>query len=269
MAVVTGAGSGIGRALVVRMHAEGMHVVLADRDEGALQEVRDSLDGNGRVLAVPTDVTVQEDLDALVASTVDAFGHVDLVCNNAGVQVTGSSWDLPLEVWRWVLDVNLMGVVHGIRSFVPRLRQQGYGHIVNTASMAGFVGGPRCGPYIASKAAVTMLSEVLWHELQADGGHVGVTVLCPGAVDTRLHDNVRSRPADVHAAVEALPDAPAHGGSESSQHRMDPADVAARVVDAVRDDRFYVFTDRTDSEIVARRLEAVMVGTRPVGWRGS
>lgn len=266
VAVVTGAGSGIGRALARCFHAEGMHVMLADRDVEAIDATRKGMDGPGKVMVVATDVTREGDLDSLARCTVEEFGRVDLVCNNAGVQVEGLSWDLPLEVWRWILDVNVMGVVHGIRSFVPYLRAQGAGHVVNTASMAGFVAGPRYGPYIASKAAVTMLSEVLWHELQADGGHVGVSVLCPGAVATRLHDNARSRPADVHAAVESLHDPPDPGGPGVSVERMDPADVAALVLGAVRDDRFYVFTESRSLALAKARLLAVLNGADPVGW---
>src|SRR5579871_852581 len=209
VAVVTGAASGIGRALAERFAAAGMKVVLADVERQALAAAERALaSGGARVLAVPTDVSKASDVEALAQRTLEAFGAVHVVCNNAGVSVGGLAWEVTLADWEWILGVNLWGVIHGIRTFVPILLRQGEeGHVVNTASMAGLVSGPGIAPYNATKHTVVTLSEALHHELgMASGGKVKVSVLCPGWVNTRILDADRNRPATLGDATPIRPE---------------------------------------------------------------
>ena len=183
VAVITGAASGIGRALAQRCVQEGMKVVLADIEEGAT------------VLGVRTDVAQAAEVAALAQRTLESFGAVHLLFNNAGVAAGGPLWEMSLQDWEWVLGVNLWGVVHGIRTFVPLLLQQGSeAHIVNTASIAGLVSTPGLGVYNVTKHSVVTLSETLYQELQQTGAPVHVSVLCPGWVNTRIHQAERNRP---------------------------------------------------------------------------
>lgn len=275
VAVVTGAASGIGRAMAERFAAEGMRVVLADVERPALEAAVTGLRAAGaEVLAVPTDVADAGQVDALARATVDAFGAVHVVCNNAGVGGGGQLWEVPLDDWRWVLGVNLWGVVHGIRSFVPLLLDQGEGHVVNTASMAGLTSPPFMGPYNVAKHGVVTLSETLHAELAMRGSSVGVTVLCPGWVRTRIADSERNRPAGTGDATGAAVGGPPAPGTDREVFRdvlrgflaagMDPSDVAAEVVDAVRTGRFYVLTHREWAEVVRRRAAAIADGTAPL-----
>ena len=186
-AVVTGAASGIGLALSERLLDEGMSVVLADVDPAALDtEVRRLTDAGATVLAVPTDVSDAAAVEDLAATAWSRFGAVHVVCNNAGVGPGGVAWEIPEQVWRWVIDVDLWGVIHGIRAFVPRLVEQDIGHVVNTASVAGLVGTPGMAPYSAAKHAVVGLSQSLRRDLELAGSAVGVSVLCPGMTRTRM-----------------------------------------------------------------------------------
>jgi NAD(P)-dependent dehydrogenase (short-subunit alcohol dehydrogenase family) len=209
VAVITGGASGIGLALALACASRGLDVVLADVEEVPLgQAVRQVGEAGTTVLGVPTDVTSPAQVDQLAATTLEQFGRVDLVCNNAGVTSLGPPmWDVPLADWEWVLSVNLGGVVNGIRAFVPHLVAQNAGHVVNTASMAGLSVAPRHGPYVASKHAVVGLSEALALELATTAPDVGVTVVCPGVVSTRIHEAARNRPdgsagAADHGALE-------------------------------------------------------------------
>ncbi|HSM76404.1 MAG TPA: SDR family NAD(P)-dependent oxidoreductase, partial [Bryobacteraceae bacterium] len=189
VAVVTGAASGIGRALAVRFAAEGMKVVLADVEEPALQAAAQELrDAGAAVLALRTDVSQEADVEALAVRTYEAFGGAHIVCNNAGVASrTVPSWEQTSADWQWVLSVNLWGVIHGIRAFVPRmLSSGGEGHIVNTASLAGLTSSPGLAPYNASKHAVATISESLYFELLAVPSSIRVSVLCPGWVNARI-----------------------------------------------------------------------------------
>ncbi len=257
VAVVTGAASGIGRALADRWADSGMKVVLADVEEGPLDAARDELDAAGAdVLAVPTDVSDGDQVDALAAATLDHFGAVHLVCNNAGVGGGGLSWEASLQDWEWVLGVNLWGVVHGIRAFVPHLVAQDEGHVVNTASIAGFAYAPMMGPYNASKAAVVALSETLAAELQMNGSRVGVTALCPGWVNTRIMDSDRNRPGGpVTDGIQAE-------GREMMKQVLatgaQPAEVANLVAAAVREGTSHVFTGDTWIDLARGRLDAVL-----------
>jgi NAD(P)-dependent dehydrogenase (short-subunit alcohol dehydrogenase family) len=274
VAVVTGAASGIGLALAQRFAGEGMRVVLADVERDALDGAAAKLaaeHGADTVLAVPTDVRDEAAVDALAAATFERFGTAHIVCNNAGVGVGGLTWTIPADRWRWIVDVNLMGVAHGIRAFVPRMIEQGEGHVVNTASAAGILTGPGMAPYFATKHAVVALSESLYFDLQLTGGQVGVSVLCPEWVRTRIAESERNRPDDV-SEMAGLPGAP-EGESmmrdfvESLvQGGKNPDDIAAMVVDAVRSGRFWILTHDTTLQFAKRRWDALASDGQPVLW---
>jgi NAD(P)-dependent dehydrogenase (short-subunit alcohol dehydrogenase family) len=238
--VVTGAASGLGEAMARRFAAEGARVVLAD-----IQPLGPLATELG-ALAVPTDVTDQASVDALATATLEHFGQVDVVCNNAGTVTGGPCWAIPLADWERILRVNLMGAVHGVRAFVPHLLTRG-GHVVNTASMAGVATRPNLGPYAVSKFGVVALSEVLFHDLALAGADVGVSVLCPGYVPTRIGMPDRIAPP---------PDVEPGGVS--------PADVAGLVLDAILTRRFYVFTHDDSLDLVTRRVDAITQGLAPV-----
>lgn len=279
VAVVTGAASGIGLALARRCAEEGMRVALADVEAGPLEEAAAELagaHGEDRVLAVPTDVRDEAAVAALADAVFDRFGTAHLVCNNAGVGVGGLTWTVPADRWRWIVDVNLLGVAHGIRAFVPRLIEQGEGHVVNTASAAGLVTGPGMAPYFATKHAVVALSESLYFDLQLVGAPVGVSVLCPEWVRTRIAESERNRPPDVSAVdlagnpvdPEAAPDR--SGGASIVQGLVeggiDPAEVADAVLDGVRRGRFWIFTHDTTVPHARKRWEAIASDGSPVFW---
>jgi len=257
VAVVTGAASGIGRALADRWVASGMKVVLADVEQGPLDAARDELDAAGaEVLAVRTDVSDGDQVDALAAATLEHFGAVHLVCNNAGVGGGGLSWEASREDWDWVLGVNLWGVVHGIRAFVPHLVAQDEGHVVNTASIAGFAYGPFMGPYNASKAAVVAISETLKSELAMQGSKVGVSVLCPGWVNTRIHESDRNRPGGPDPTSLL-----AEGRSAMAEvlaNGKHPDEVANLVAAAVREGTTHIFTGDEWIGLARGRMETVL-----------
>jgi NAD(P)-dependent dehydrogenase (short-subunit alcohol dehydrogenase family) len=247
VAVVTGAASGIGRALADRFAGEGMKVVLADVDEPALEAAVSELEASGAdALGATTDVSRAEDVQVLADRTIEAFGAVHLLCNNAGVEGGAPFVDIPEKLWDWVLGVDLWGVVHGCRIFLPLLAEQDEAHIVNTASLAALSGWlPTGTPYVASKFAVLGLTENLHHELALMDSPVGVSVLCPGVVASRLPWAERNRPPE----IEVDDDHPMRRGVidglrtivESSDSM--PADQAAdAVVNAVRERRFFVLT---------------------------
>jgi NAD(P)-dependent dehydrogenase (short-subunit alcohol dehydrogenase family) len=239
VAVITGGASGLGLALAENMAAKGLSIVLGDVETGPLEAAVETVEAHGvPVLGVPTDVRFPDQVDALAAATLDRFGRVDVVCNNAGVAtMSGPTWDVPLEDWTWVLSVNLNGVVHGIRSFVPHLVAQNSGHVVNTASMAGISAGPGMAPYLASKHAVVALSEGLRAELAEAAPGVGVTVVCPGSMDTNIATAERNRPAELNRPGGVLD--PTTLGTfmawiDSITHELMPApDAAAIVVAAI------------------------------------
>jgi NAD(P)-dependent dehydrogenase (short-subunit alcohol dehydrogenase family) len=259
VAVVTGAASGIGLAMCHRAAAEGMRVVMADVEEAPLELAASQLAAGGAdVLAVVTDVSDGESVTRLRDRAAEHFGTVHLVHNNAGVSVGGTIWEVPEADWRWVIGVNLWGVVHGIRAFVPLLVQQGEGHVVNTASLAGLVSPPLIGPYNATKHAVVTISETLLKDLRLAGAPVGVSVLCPGFVRTAISDSDRNRPAWAPTHPEARVQELAHLGKQLTAGGIDPAEVAKTVFDAVRDDRFYVFTHPETKAAVAHRMHDLL-----------
>jgi NAD(P)-dependent dehydrogenase (short-subunit alcohol dehydrogenase family) len=259
VAVVTGAGSGIGRALVRRFVDEGMSVVAADVEAAALDE---TVAGTGAVPVVG-DVSDTDAVEALAATTYERFGAAHLVCANAGVFQGGISWERSVEDWQWVLGVNLWGVIHAVKAFVPRMIEGGdEGHVVVTSSMAGLACAAFSGPYQTSKFAAYAVAESLAHDLRASGIPIGVSALCPGAVNTRIAESGRNRPAGL----------PAKGGEDvdfvegaladlADQQGIDPSEVATRVVAAVRAGDFLIPTNdayadqlrvHTDAQIACR-----------------
>lgn len=247
IAVVTGAASGIGRAMAERFAAEGMRVVMADVEVDALEAAAEGVAATGTdVLALPTDVADAGSVRALAAATTERFGVPHVLCNNAGVSGTfGPIWETTEADWEWVAGVNLMGVVHGILAFVPAMVAGGEpGHVVNTSSVLGL--GTGAGSiYSVTKHAVTRLTEGLWTDLRAAGSAVSASVLCPGLVATHIVTADRNRPADLTEATEASPDDLAR--RDALQHYflsagMPPGEVAGMVVDAILTDRFYVLT---------------------------
>src|SRR5436309_10277987 len=245
-AFVTGGASGIGFALGAAFAQAGMKVMLADIETGALASAVKSLHDFGpNIRGVACDVADPLSVERAAKATYEAFGNVHVVCNNAGVAAGGGIDNISLDNWRWVLDVNLMGVLHGIHAFLPHIRGHGEGgHIVNTASMAGMDGGLGFSPYTASKFAVVGMSEGLAQQLKPHG--IGVSVLCPSFVRTRIGESGRNRPERYGEAPPLDPASPAGMMVAEIARRLeaglDPADVAARVLSAIREDVLYVFT---------------------------
>ncbi|MEK7248431.1 MAG: SDR family NAD(P)-dependent oxidoreductase [Chloroflexota bacterium] len=269
VAVVTGAASGIGRAMAERFGAEGMKVVLADVEELALRQAEAEFREKGvDVLGVLTDVSKPDELEKLAQQTLNAFGGVHIVCNNAGVAgAWGPTWENTLEDWNWIVGVNLWGVIHGVRTFLPIMLQQGEeGHIVNTASVAGLM--PGRGIYGVTKQAVVALSESLYNELKLAEAKVGVSVLCPGWVDTKIADADRNRPAGLANAAEPLPDPRRDATTEIVRNflknGMSPAEIADQVLEAIRDDRLYIITHPEMDGIVKERFDKILARENPV-----
>jgi NAD(P)-dependent dehydrogenase (short-subunit alcohol dehydrogenase family) len=267
VAVVTGGASGIGLALARRFTSEGMKVVIGDVEEPALKAAVDELRANGaEVEGVVCDVSDGAQVDALAAATVERFGGVNIVCNNAGVGAGGISWEMPLSTWEWVLGVNLWGVVHGVRAFVPLLVQADEGHIVNTASIAGLVAAPFMGPYSASKHAVVAISETLHHELAMMAPQIKVSVLCPGWVKTNIADAARNRPENLRVD-DALAGPATDMLKQMIETGMPPEQVATKVVDAIRAEEFWILTHDDEGDIwvqaVNRRLRSLETRSNP------
>jgi NADP-dependent 3-hydroxy acid dehydrogenase YdfG len=258
VAVVTGAASGIGRAIAERLGNEGMKVVLADIDAQALTCAEHELAASGlEVAARKTDVSRGDDVKGLARFALQRFGAVHVLCNNAGVGIGGRLWEHTLADWEWLMGVNVWGVIHGIRSFVPVMLAQGDEcHIVNTASAAGLVARPFLGVYSATKYAVVAISEALQQELLQSGARIGVSVLCPAVVNTRIGESERTRPSRLRngvqssaAGIEALDQA----FRAALAAGLPPERVADSVVDAIHTGRFYVFTqNETETRIRAR-----------------
>jgi NAD(P)-dependent dehydrogenase (short-subunit alcohol dehydrogenase family) len=271
VAVITGAASGIGRGLARRCAREGMKVVLADIEPAALAEAEGELRALGApVLGVVTDVSQARDVEQLAESALGAFGAIHLLCNNAGVGVVRSVWESTLADWEWVLGVNLWGVIHGVRVFVPiMLSQGGECHIVNTASIAGLVVGPgSAGSYNVSKHGVIALSETLYYELAERGARVRVSVLCPGWVDTRIFDAERNRPRALRNDPLTLPSDPAaeaviRAGREAAQQGMSPDQVADCVFQAVEREQLYIFTHPETKAWVRAQLQHMLAERNP------
>lgn len=266
VAVVTGAASGIGRGMAEKFAAEGMKVVLADVEEEPLRAVESELRGrDARVLAVLTDVSQSAQVEELARRAFDEFGAVHVLCNNAGVGGGGGRvWELTENDWRWTLGVNLWGVIHGLRAFVPRMiAQQSEGHIVNTASVFGlYSGGP--APYGVSKFGVTRISESLFYDLKEAGSSLRCSVLCPGMIATRITESGRNRPGALQNEQDAATRRQMEDQSRAvtaifQERGMPPAQVGDIVVEAIRAERFYILThpDAVKGQVRAR-MEAIL-----------
>jgi NAD(P)-dependent dehydrogenase (short-subunit alcohol dehydrogenase family) len=268
VAVVTGAGSGLGRALALRFAREGMKLVLADVSEAGLAETSAMLAAAGApCIARRTDVSVGADVEALARAALEAFGAVHVVCNNAGVAPLGTVWESTENDWRWTLGVNLWGVIHGVRVFTPILLAQGdEGHIVNTASVAGLISPPGMGMYNVSKHAVVALTETLHHDLAARGARVRCSVVCPAFFPSGIAESERSRPAELASArVPTGEDAAREAGFRKAVEsgRLTAGDVADAMFDAVREERFYVLTHPRILPAVERRMQDILQNQAP------
>ena len=260
-AVVTGAASGIGLALAEGFVARGMQVVMADIEEPLLLEEARRLEGEGAaVLAVPCDVRDAASVESLREQSLTEYGSVHVVCNNAGVGPVGPMIETTPADWKWTVDVNILGVAHGVTAFGPLLVEQGEGHIVNTASEAGLVTNTMLGMYCATKHAVVGLSEALWREVHPQG--VGVSVLCPNLVATKIFESERNRDDGVamgaNAAAMAAPMREMIGVAGIS-----PAEAAEAVADAITGDRFWVFTHELTPTAAAVRFADIEAGRNP------
>lgn len=251
VAVVTGGASGIGKAIARRLVSEGMRVVLADVEQAALASAAVEIGAVG----IRTDVSSFASVQALADEVQRRFGGVHLLCNNAGVASTASVADMALADWEWLLGVNLWGVIHGIKAFLPLLKANPGGHLVNTASLAGFHVTPDLGGYTVSKFAVVALSETLALELQAEGSNVAVTILCPGPVSTRLGSSQRNRPAP-HAAGGFV-DRDLEATDTGAMRWMDPDAVANVLLHAMQRGDLYAFTHPELASLVLDRYRRI------------
>lgn len=266
VAVVTGGGSGIGLALANGFAARGCSVVLADVDADALATASEEVAAHGvDVITHVTDVSKVDAVESLAAVTMERFGAVHIVCNNAGVGGAGDPWVGPIETWEWVMGVNFWGVVHGVRAFLPHIVMSGGGHIVNTASIAGVFPGMTAPPYDASKHAVVAITEDLFTSLQAGGIPVGVSCLCPGWVRTGIGDSDRNWPEE----LGELPARDAGGEiarkylSRALDEGMQPAAVADLVLQAITSGRFWVFPQQEFLDLAIARWRDVEEGVDP------
>jgi NAD(P)-dependent dehydrogenase (short-subunit alcohol dehydrogenase family) len=241
VAVVTGAASGLGRAMALAFAAEGMRLALADVNKPGLEETRNRVGPHG--MAERLDVSNGADVEAFAKRCMDEFGAVHVVCNNAGVAISGAVWENSEDEWRWLVGVNLWGVIHGVRAFVPRMLAGGdEGHIVNTASMAGLTTAPFMAVYDVTKHGVVALSEAMYKEFEATGALLGVSVVCPGLIDTNIMRSSRNRPAELAEEGKAGPAAQAFAQALADRLAggYPPSEVADHVVRGIRQRRFYI-----------------------------
>ena len=269
VAVVTGAASGIGLAMCKAFSAKGMKLVMADIEQDALDSASADLASSGAsVLPLICDVAIADAVDELAAKSFEHFKTVHVVCNNAGVATGGASWQQPLSQWEWVVGVNLWGVINGIRAFVPRLVEQNEGHVVNTASVAGLIPLPMSGPYTATKHAVVGITEGLHYELSMSGSAVKATVLCPGWVNTRIHQSERNWPARFGQNPSETSDDPNRQGVTALMDAlissgMPPSEVADLVVDAIENEKFWILTHPEMGKSITDRFSRAVSGENP------
>lgn len=278
VAVITGAASGFGREFAIACAAEGMKLVLADIDADNIRGTIALLPPDAEVLAVACDVSKADSVASLVEQTYVRFGKAHLLFNNAGVSPVGPAWSATLADWQWTLGVNLMGVVHGIHYFVPRMLAQGDEcHVVNTASVAGLLSVPASAPYCVSKHGVVTLSEVLHHDLQLFKARIGVSVLCPAFVNTGIKDSGRNRPAELGATNPLAAPFEQQMRKAVESGRLSAAEVARITLDAVKADRFYILTHPKIKGAIETRMRDILdertptntVPTPPPATRGA
>jgi NAD(P)-dependent dehydrogenase (short-subunit alcohol dehydrogenase family) len=263
VAVVTGAASGIGLALAERFAAEGMKIVMADVEDAALESAAETVRLKApAVLASRVDVSSADDVERLARETYEAFGVAHVLCNNAGVGILGDLHQHSLDDWQWLINVNLWGVIHGVRAFVPRMLSSGEdAHIVNTSSIAGLTAAPFMSIYDVTKHAVMALSEVMYKEFLLTGAPIGVSVLCPGLINTNILRSSRNRPADLGEAGKVGPQAEAFAQrfTERLATGYSPSVVADHVIDGIREGRFYIVPAQPEIKArVALRAQDVL-----------
>jgi len=268
VAAVTGAASGLGRAMALAFAREGMHLALADVDEKNLAETKRMARELGvDTIAMRVDVSQSEEVEGYAERCIEALGGVHIVCNNAGVSPVGAAWENTVADWEWTLGVNLWGVIHGIRAFVPHLIAQDEGHVVNTASVAGLISPPGMAVYNVSKHAVVTLSETLHHDLRRQRSRVAVSVLCPAYVPTAIADSERARPGvlanppGTQSAAQRATEAMVKKAVASGKISADQ--VADVVLDAIRRERFYILTHARIKPAIRARLEDVLEERAP------
>ncbi len=270
VAVITGAASGIGLGLAHHCVLEGMKVVLADIDESELERAENKLRGaGGNVLAVRTDVSDADDVETLARKSIGQYEAVHLLFNNAGVEVRGAVWEQTLADWKWIINVNLWGVIHGIRTFVPiMMKQNTECHIVNTGSGGAFISGPTVGSYRATKSAVITLSEVLYHELKLHNTQIGVSILYPGFVRSRLIYSEQRRP-EAYRNSEGERELPGYEldmikmFEEMNRDGMDPELFAGLVFDGIKENKFYINTHPEYDAAIQMRLDDIAQQRNP------
>lgn len=264
VAVVTGGGSGIGRSLCERFAARGLSVVVADIDTAAGESTAAALcEGGGNAAFVHVDVADLASVEALAETALATYGSVDVLCNNAGVSTFNLMADQTIDDWRWVLDVDLWGVIHGVQTFVPIMRaQESRGHVINTASMGGLMSGVAfIAPYAAAKAAVVSISETMAAEFEIDGTNIGVGVLCPGSTDTNVMESERSRPESIDPEVRTEMAESVRlmiKGMFTSDVGKSAGDVADDVVTAIETDRFWIITHPFERPIIEKRAAEIL-----------
>ena len=268
VAVITGGAEGIGRAIAHRAAKEGMKLVLADINEGSLTDTVTELKGQGaEVIGVPTDVSSFDDVEALADAAFTRFHRVHLLVNNAGVALCKPAWELTLEDWAWVLGVNLHGVIHGLKAFVPRMISDGEaGHIVNTASAAGLLSSPGFAAYSVSKHGVVALSEALYHDLALRESRLKVSVLCPAWVKTRIAQSERNREDTERSDASTFDPVSAKIATavlHATATGIAPDQVADAVFEAIASDRFYILTHSDTKSGVKVRMNDILQGRNP------
>ena len=264
VAVITGAASGFGREFAIRCADEGMKVVLTDIDEGGLAATVALLRPGTQSLTLRSDVSNADSIEHVATSTYGRFGACHLLFNNAGVGTAGPIWMATLDDWKWTFGINVMGVVHGLRCFVPRmLEQKEASHIVNTASAAGLLAPAGSGVYAASKHAVVTTRECLYHELRAQNATIGVSVLCPAFVDTGISNSERNRPAEL---ADSNPEAKQYSDrirQAIKSGKLNAADIAEVTIEAVKNDRFYILPHPNVKMAVEIRMKDILLGRAP------
>lgn len=266
VAAVTGAASGLGRSMALAFAAEGMDVALADVDEAGLKETETAALAKGvRAISQLVDVSRADQVIAFRDHALAQLGGIHIVCNNAGVSPLGAVWENNRADWQWILGVNLWGVIHGVRAFTPYLIAQNEGHIVNTASVAGLISPPGSGAYNVTKHAVVALSESLYHDLRERNSAVGVSVLCPAYVPTRITESERNRPKDLPMAEKSQETLAREAMLRKavSSGKVSADQVAQAVVAAVKEDRFYILTHPRIKGAIQARMEDILEGRAP------
>lgn len=268
VAVVTGGASGLGRAMALRFAREGVKIVLADIEQAALDKTaKEFSDAGYPVLAVRTDVSSGRDVDALADKAFSTFGGVHILCNNAGVAPGGTIWEQSEKDWAWTLGVNVWGVIHGIRAFVPRMLEQDVeGHVVNTASVAGLLSPPGMAMYCVSKHSVVTMTECLHHDLAGAGAKIRASVLCPAFVPTGISDSERNRPDALRERREKS--AADLKREEQLRHavksgRISADEVADLVFQAIRSDKFYILPHQRIKPAIETRMQDILLERDP------